>query len=557
MGMRSRSNTPSPMSSSPPSSSPRPFMDLNHGATPMPHMDRAFLSPVDGVPQQSIRLSSRLPHFVWVVLAKCLGIKLSETDRPILATILHVFTFIAALTFALPGAFYTFFDIQSEFSRTTVLLGSVQIIIGLAWACMGVYSHKLAGRLFLNQNFLECVRVHSKTFLKISTTWLVLVMVAAVIAVNCYMAWPTFYNDTCGTVQIEILVCQVFFVGRVVYAGLTMVWNFIVIYVLFSVCRTHTVGIRQLMRELNADAKWYEDYCLQQFHIQRGSEGGGYLGNLEESWYLWDDTGHLEREDDDKEHGVFLRSVNAGSCTSLHNFPPPRTRSAHSRRSTVTFEDGEEAGRGGGGEGGRGAGGEGGSGDDRGGSVRSEGVAATTTTSGKPRLSVQEEGRENEEDENQEVFLQSEEAENNVPSLLTNEDLVFTYWKFIRRLQVTSRYLQRWLASWIAFVVIWDGYFIIYWTSHGANLVDIVQFIVPLFILILLCSAYAEVNAEGQSLLKTICPTEERLPVVYYFNQYPLSITVFSIAVTYNTIVTAILAFSVAIASRMILDEIS
>ena len=71
-----------------------------------------------------------------------------------------------------------------------------------------------------------------------------------------------------------------------------------------------------------------------------------------------------------------------------------------------------------------------------------------------------------------------------------------------RRLCVTSRYLQRWLASWITFVFIWDGYFIIYWTNHQASLVGILQFVMPLLLLLLVCSAYAEVNAEGQRLLK-------------------------------------------------------
>lgn len=67
------------------------------------------------------------------------------------------------------------------------------------------------------------------------------------------------------------------------------------------------------------------------------------------------------------------------------------------------------------------------------------------------------------------------------------------------------KYLQRWLASWIAFVVIWDSCFIIYWTKHNASLLGIVEFMVPLFLLLLVSSAYAEVNAEGQ-----------RLPVVSF-----------------------------------------
>lgn len=192
--------------------------------------------------QQNIDLSSRLPRRVWILLAKALGIKLSHSDRPVCATILHMLTVAAALTFAIPGAWYTIYDIHSEFSKTTVLIGSVQIVIGFGWACMGMYAHNLAGRLFSSKNFAECVRVHSKTFLKVSTSWLTLLLGVVVISVNCYEAAPIFYNETCGKVQIEILVCQVFFVGRVVYAALSLLWNFIVAYILFSVCRTHTIG---------------------------------------------------------------------------------------------------------------------------------------------------------------------------------------------------------------------------------------------------------------------------------------------------------------------------
>ena len=161
-----------------------------------------------------MHLSTRLPRRVWVVLARSLGIKLSRSDQPVLATLLHALTLAAALTFTLPGAWYTVYDIHSSFSKTTVLIGSVQLIMGFGWACMGVYAHSLAGRLFGNRNFMECVRVHSKTFLKVSTSWLTLGLGVVVIVVNCYEAAPTFYDDTCDTVQTAALVCRVFFVGR-------------------------------------------------------------------------------------------------------------------------------------------------------------------------------------------------------------------------------------------------------------------------------------------------------------------------------------------------------
>lgn len=218
------------------------FIESNHSPHPAGFDRHSYSSTEDGMHRHNIHLSSRLPRRIWFLLAKALGIKLSHSDRPICATILHVFTLVAAMTFAIPGGWYTIYDIHSEFSKTTVLIGSVQLIIGFGWACMGVYAHNIAGRLFSNKNFVECVRVHSKTFLKISTSWLTLFLGVLVISVNCYEAAPIFYDDTCGTVQIEILVCQVFFVGRVVYAVTSLLWNFIVVYVLFSVCRTHTIG---------------------------------------------------------------------------------------------------------------------------------------------------------------------------------------------------------------------------------------------------------------------------------------------------------------------------
>lgn len=215
------------------------FLESNYCA---PNMQDIFTSSTEELRSHNVRLHSRLPAAVWYILGKSLGIKLSANDKPYIATFLHVFTVTAALAYAIPGAWYTVCDISSRHSKTTVVIGTLQVVIGFIWACMGVYAHKLAGRLFSNKNFAECVRVHSKTFLKVRTSWLTFLLGLLVTGGNCYEAVAMFSDNSCEMVQTDILVCRVFLIGRVLCTALTLIWNCIVAYILFSVCRTHTIG---------------------------------------------------------------------------------------------------------------------------------------------------------------------------------------------------------------------------------------------------------------------------------------------------------------------------
>ena len=39
-----------------------------------------------------VRRARRLPHWLWVVIAKSLGIRLHAKDRPVVSAVLHVLT---------------------------------------------------------------------------------------------------------------------------------------------------------------------------------------------------------------------------------------------------------------------------------------------------------------------------------------------------------------------------------------------------------------------------------------------------------------------------------
>jgi hypothetical protein len=69
-------------------------------------------------------------------------------------------------------------------------------------------------------------------------------------------------------------------------------------------------------------------------------------------------------------------------------------------------------------------------------------------------------------------------------------------------MRLTSNCMQRWLASWVAFTLLWCGDYVLYWITHDANVLGIFEFFLPLLLLLLLCAAYAEVNGEGQRMLR-------------------------------------------------------
>ncbi|XP_046581509.1 uncharacterized protein LOC124288960 isoform X2 [Haliotis rubra] len=470
----------------------------------------------DGLHHKNIKMSRRLPSWMWYLLARSLGIKLNPEDKPIFATLLHIITLTAAVTFGITGAWYNVCDILSEYSKTTVLIGTVTMMIGFGWILLGVYAHKLAGKLFSNKNFAESVRMHSKTFLKISTAGLMSLLGLGLVGINSYDGFDLYLSSTCTKIQLQPIVCHIQYVSKTFYALLCVLWTLLVGFVMLSVCRTHTIGVRRFMREMTMDAKRYEAFWMEQV-LGQVTPKQKEEQSVEEEWFIWDDLAMSSDVDNNvvTSQGVFLESIRGQTFSSL------RSRGSRSR-------------------------------------TRSEPVADNPNTL-----------RENDVRSREGAYSEKDESEENkdescdilaVPPIMSNDILLFSYWKMSRRLVVTSRFLQRWLSSWIAFIFIWCADYIIFWANHSATLTGILQFVFPLLVLLLVCSAYAEVNAEGQRLIKCICPTEGRLHLLKFFVQQPLQMQVgaqtTNLPITYNAILGVILAFSVAIASRIVLDEV-
>ena len=65
------------------------------------------------------------------------------------------------------NAFYSGYDIMSLTTTTDVVDGTVSVLMSLLYCGLGVYAHRLAYRLFVHPKFLEKMRLHSKTVMKV------------------------------------------------------------------------------------------------------------------------------------------------------------------------------------------------------------------------------------------------------------------------------------------------------------------------------------------------------------------------------------------------------
>ena len=62
---------------------------------------------------------------------------------------------------------YNGYDISSDMTQTDILDGTAIIIMVSLFISLGVYAHRLAYRLFVHPKFLDMMRLHAKTVVKV------------------------------------------------------------------------------------------------------------------------------------------------------------------------------------------------------------------------------------------------------------------------------------------------------------------------------------------------------------------------------------------------------
>lgn len=497
--------------------------------------------------------SQRLPRWVWFLIAKALGIPLHARDKPILATILHILTFSSAITFVASQIWYIAYDISSAKTRQDMLSGTVSILIATMWAALGLYAKSLSGRLFRYPRFLADIRMHARTVFKINAAFLVFSLGLFFIIIQDMQSADLLYEKTCQIIEMEVIVCQIQFVSRVIFSIFSLIWNTLVAIVLISLCRTHTIGIRRFIRELEFDALMHDHYHCEQYQESPMSKED----ICEETFWLEEDLS-IFGEDDSR--FVVVHRKNDSQTDKSSSFSSMSTTDVKD----VTEETDEEIN-----------------------TIppKLEDIEATLQDIPEVRVEVPEEkinknlpddegkidigdpastNRDCDPDKISKFFpIKCGSGESNIedamltPHTMTSAEILHKYWKISCRLRMTSCALQRWMASLIALIIVWCFIYLIHWQEHTPSAHDVLQFLLPLLLLPLLCSAFAEVNMEGTRMTQCLCPTEERLHLLRFLNLNKLSMTIYGVSLSYGTIMTVIFAIFAAFTSRLIFAEMS
>lgn len=256
----------------------------------------------DATVKGQIKHSRRLPYWMWFTIAKSLGIKLYPSEKPVVSTVLHACTVVSAAGTVFTNAFYSGYDISSVHTPTDILDGIVIVLMVTLYCGIGVYSHRLAYRLFVHPKFLEKVRLHSKTVMKMNAAVIVFLTIALFVIVQNLALGKYLWGyvrtgngtwvqnlakngssletpmNPCQKVQIPLEICQSFFLFQFVYSLFFLLWNALVALVLISVARTHTIDIRRFMRELGIDAHLLDRNFRKNFYNPESMESKDTLG---------------------------------------------------------------------------------------------------------------------------------------------------------------------------------------------------------------------------------------------------------------------------------------
>lgn len=243
------------------------------------HSRQGFSQRLNSTEEKKFPTSRKLPDWVWKALVKILGIKLKgQTRVSCLSVFLQAITLLLACVFSVTGMIHTVYDVKSSSSQTTLTIGCSNIVIGFGWVCLGIYSQKLAGRLFSNRNFSESVRIHSRTFFKISAVGLVTFLSVTMIALNCYSDFSVFGPNNCDTIFLHNSICHIMYSSHVAFSIMSLIWNLLVCCILLSVCRTHTMGKSMFIHIII----WLWHYHWNCIHCQ-------YVNSI--NIFIWNNSG--------------------------------------------------------------------------------------------------------------------------------------------------------------------------------------------------------------------------------------------------------------------------
>jgi len=490
--------------------------------------------------------SKKMPFWLWYIIAKSLGIKLHPRDKPLLAIILHAITLFSGGGMFLTRTWFSGYDILSHQTETDILEGIVSIIIVTLFVSLGIYSQRLAHKLFEHPKLLEMMRLHSKTIAKINAAFLAIIILAGFCAVlnmstieYAYSYSPTIINNTnvnpCQTVQVPLLICQVYFFSQAVYSLFFLLWNAMVGAALICVARTHTIAIRKFICQLECDAFLHDQKLRAKLYNKGSRESRDSLKS-----YTWENDA-ADLADLGVKNEIVSMEIQENPSTE-RNISATSLDTDDDAINSTTFDSRVQLELN----------------DDAIDHVQNSGDRNSDRKINLRKRFFGNFRRLSENEIGEEDGSNSIDEENSIePKILSDEELLHKYWKLVNATRLSSNAFQRWMCFVTVIVLFWSAIRIVYWLSHTPTLYGVFSLVLPLFVLPLLASAYAEVNYQGFQVFQSIIPTKERTSLFRYLYGTKIQLNVYGYPVTYGTMGTVLAAILAAFASRILLQEMN
>ncbi|XP_071854738.1 uncharacterized protein [Apostichopus japonicus] len=216
--------------------------------------DLLNLLPQHEMLKGTIHQSRPLPPWLWYIIAKLVGVKTKPSEWPIFGYLLLILTVSSGLIYLISTGVFYYFDVNNSKTSFDALSYFITVIMAFGFFFIGLYGNKLAHKLFSNRVFVQSLRLHSRTVLKISAP-ILLCAVGLGFLVLFEISNKTIYRDNyCEKINLPPMLCHFRYVSQIIFAFLAFLWNFLIALICFSACRTHTIAIRTFLLELDEDA---------------------------------------------------------------------------------------------------------------------------------------------------------------------------------------------------------------------------------------------------------------------------------------------------------------
>lgn len=206
------------------------------------NVDLLNLLPQHEMLKGTIHQSRPLPHWLWYVIAKLVGVKTRPSQWPILGYFLFLLTILSGILYLVSTAVYYYFDVINTQTAFDALSYFITVIMAFGFFFIGLYGNTLARKLLSNRVFVQSLRLHSRTVLKISAPIVLSVIGVGLLVLFEVSNQKIYRNEYCKKINLPPMLCHFRYIAQILFAILAFLWNFLIALICFSACRTHTIG---------------------------------------------------------------------------------------------------------------------------------------------------------------------------------------------------------------------------------------------------------------------------------------------------------------------------